>query len=256
MAKAPATQGPGTAVVDRDAELKRQIATQQKMLGAISTSSKFLSFKSGQLLIDKTAVPGAKTQLIVLAVLAERAMHKNAYNPSVRQSPDCYAYAELDEEGEQTEMMPHSESRDPQNKQCHDCQWNKFRTALQGKGKRCRESLRIAVLPAGKDMKKSDVWHARIPITSVPKFKELSDTILGSGRLLHEVVVELSVVPDPKNQFVINWKPVHPVDPKDKQHVEAKALSAQKNIAFPYPNFDEEDEKPQGKVNSKLTKRK
>lgn len=250
--------GPGTAVVDRDAELKRQIETQQKMLAAVSTSSKFISFKGGNIIIDKTVVPGAKTEVIVLAVLAERAMHEKEYDPDERQSPCCYAYARIGEDGESEEMAPHPEAAKPQNKTCKGCEWDKFRTALKGKGKRCRESLRLAILPAGKDMKKSDIWHARIPITSVSKFKEFAGIVLGSGRQLHSVVAELSVTPDPKNFFNVNWRPLRQVDQKDVVMVEAKALAAQATIDFPYPNFDEEEQQTKGqgaKPNAKLSRR-
>jgi len=246
----------GTEIVDRDAELKAQIKAQQILLSKIKTSSKFISFKGGNIIIDKKVVPNAKTEVIVLGLLTERSYFPGDFDPDVRQSPACYAYANMEED--EDEMSPHEEAKDPQSESCADCQWNKFGSANKGRGKACRESIRIALLPAQKNLAKADIWHARIPITSVPAFKDFANTILEAGQPLYSVVAELSVVPDVKSFFKINWTPKKPLGADDREIAYSKAKTAVANIAFPYPDFEEEeqDKKKTERIKSKVSKRK
>lgn len=246
----------GTQIVDRDAELKAQIKAQQMLLSKIKVSSKFISFKGGNIIIDKKVIPHAKTDVIVLGLLTERAYFPGAFDPEVRQSPACYAYASMEED--EDEMSPHEEAKDPQSEGCADCQWNKFGTADKGRGKACRESIRVALLPAQKNLAKADIWHARIPITSVPAFKDFANTIFEMGKPLYSVVAELSVVPDVKSFFKINWNPKKAVSEEDFDIAHQKAKTAIANIAFPYPDFEEEeqDKKKAERIKAKVSKRK
>lgn len=229
-----------TAVVDREEELKRQIEAQQRMLGKIATAAKFISFKGGNIIIDGKAIPGSKTEVIPLAFMGERAYFPGEFDPDQRQSPLCYAYST----GAEDEVMaPHKSAKEPQAKTCEDCDFNKWGSASKGKGKACRESVRVAVLPVGKDLSKQSTWHCRIPITSVPDFKTYAGEILGMGKALHEAVAELSVTPDAKTFFKIHWQPKKAVDAAQMAVVDAKARSAALGIDFEYPNFDDDGEK-------------
>jgi len=241
MAKASKTiehdEEQGGALIS-NADLQKQIEQQQKMLAKISTASKFISFKGGQIIIDGKPVPGAKTEVIVLAFMAERSYFPSDFDPDARQSPLCYAYSDGDEE-----FAPHPEVNEKQCDTCQDCEFNKWGSASKGKGKACRESVRVALLPAQSDLAKAQVWHARIPITSVSAFKGFVSDILGYGKPIYSVVAKLSVIPDAKTFFKIQWDTAHEV-PKDQAGaVIAKAVMAQAAIAFPYPKFDEEEEK-------------
>lgn len=228
-----------TQVIDREAELKRQIEAQQRMLSKITTAAKFISFKGGQIIIDGKAIAGSKTEVIPLAFMGERAYFPGEFDPDARQSPACYAYST----GDENEIMkPHAEAREPQAKTCEECDWNKWGSAVKGRGKACRESVRIALIPNKADLTKESVWHCRIPITSVPAFKTYAGELLGFGKPLHSVVAELSVTPDAKSFFKIHWMPKKATDPKQLGVVETKAAGAQAAIGFPYPNF--EDEQP------------
>ena len=228
-------------VVDRDEALKRQIEAQQRMLGKIATAAKFISFKGGNIIIDGKAVPGAKTEVIPLAFMGERAYFPGEFDPDQRQSPLCYAYST----GEEDEVMkPHKAAKEPQNETCEGCQHNEWGSAAKGKGKACRESVRVALLPNVKDLSKAVTWHCRIPITSVPAFKEYAGELLGLGKAMHEAVAELSVTPDVKTFFKIHWAPKKATPPDQMMVVEAKAKAAMAGIAFEYPNFDEEAREP------------
>ncbi len=247
MAK-EAKQQQGGAVVNRDEELKRQIEAQQRLLGKMRTGGKFISFKGGNIIVDKKAIPGAKTNVILLAFMGERTYFEQDFDPDEAQSPNCYAYYDMGEEELDTDgLKPHAEAAEPQAKLCEDCQWNEWGSAKKGRGKRCRESIRVALMPADKNMAKAEVWHARIPITSVPAFNEHVSGILGFGKSLHSVVSELSVIPDERTSFKILWDVKGDAPRALKAMLDNKALTAQRSIDFTYPKFEEEKPKKPAK---------
>lgn len=229
-------KGPGTGVVNREEEIQRQIQAQQRMLAGITTSAKFISFKGGQIIIDGKVVPNGKTDVIPLAFMAERAYFPE-FDPDVRQSPICYAYSD----GSEDEVMaPHAQAKNKQAKTCEDCPHNEWGSAEKGRGKACRESVRVALLPMTANIEKQATWHCRIPITSVPSFKNYAGELLGMGKPLHAAVARITVTPDAKTMFKIAWEPVKAVDPKLEAIVDAKAASAANGINFPYPDFEDE----------------
>jgi hypothetical protein len=235
------SQSTKTLPVDREEELRRQVEVQQKMLSKISAAAKFISFKGGNIIIDGKPIAGAKTEVIPLTFLSERTYFEGEFDPEVKQSPICYAYAEAgSEDGEWT---PHKEAREKQSEKCSGCPHNEWGSAAKGRGKACRESVRLALIPNAADLSKQQVWHCRIPITSVPAFKTYAGELLGLGKPLHSVVAELSVMPDAKSFFKIHWMPKKATDPKQLGVVEQKMLSAAMGINFPYPNFEEEAQK-------------
>jgi hypothetical protein len=240
-----------TQVVDREAALKRQIEAQQRMLSKITTAAKFISFKGGNIIIDGKALAGAKTEVIPLAFMGERAYFPGEFDTETRQSPLCYAYSNGDED---EIMAPHKEAKEAQSKTCEECEHNVWGSAAKGRGKACRESVRVALIPAKTDPTKEAVWHCRIPITSVPAFKSYAGELLGFGKPLHSAVAELSVTPDAKTFFKIHWMPKRATDPKHMGFVETKAAAAQAAISFPYPNFD--DDAPKAPVKPLKTKKR
>lgn len=237
-AVAPAT---GTQVVDREAALRRQIETQQKMLSKITTSAKFISFKGGNIIIDGKAIPGAKTDVIPLTFIGERAYHEGPYDPDVRQSPLCYSYMDPEHiDDDDYVATPHKDVKTPQSKECKTCPWNEWRSASNGKGKACRESIRLGLLANATDLSKQATWFARIPITSVPAFKSYIGELLGYGKPMFSAVTELSVIPDTKTFFKILWTPKKALDAKNLAIADAKAGACDAIISFPYPDFTEE----------------
>jgi hypothetical protein len=227
-----------TAVISMDDNLRHQIANQQKMLSKISTNAKFISFKGGQISIDNKLVPGAKTEVIVLAFMGERTYYPGAFDPDTKQAPICYSYFDAAEDQPQ---LPHKEAAEKQAVSCDECQWNKFNTATVGKGKACRESIRLALMPAVKDLSKGQVWHARVPITSVPAFKTFAGDVLGAGKPVWAVVVELSVIPDAKTFFKIQWDIKRGITQAEAEVVMVKAVAASAEIAFTYPSPEAEE---------------
>jgi hypothetical protein len=233
-------QEESTAVISMDDELKTQIANQQKMLGKISTKASFISFKGGQISIDGKIVPGAKTDVVLLAFMGERTYFEGAFDPDAKQLPLCYSYFDLGE----ADAVPHKAATEPQSKTCDGCPHNAWGSANVGKGKACRESIRVALVPAVKDLAKAQVWHARIPITSVPAFKSYVGDILSAGKPVWSVISELSVTPDAKCFFKVNWDMKRSITQPESAVLLPKAQSAGRDIAFEYPKPDAEEKQP------------
>jgi len=230
-------EGQGTAVIDADENLRHQIANQQKMLGKISTSAKFISFKGGQISIDNKIIPGAKTDVILLAFMGERTYFPDGYDPDVRQSPVCYSYYNVEDDDEGAK--PHPKAKEGQAKSCADCPHNEWGSANVGRGKACRESVRLALIPAVQDMSKAQIWHARVPITSVGAFKSHVSDLLSAEKPMWAVVSKLIVTPDAKTFFKISWEIVRGITQAEAAIVQGKAIAAERDISFEYPDFEE-----------------
>lgn len=108
-------------------------------------------------------------------------------------APDCSSIS-----GDRPEPgSPH-----PQSKTCAACEWNKFQTATRpdgsvGKGKRCQDAKRIAILPAW-DFDNKD-WGGpmllRVPPTSFKDFNKYWKEQDGLGRDLNLIVTRLRFDP-------------------------------------------------------------
>lgn len=230
----------GGALPISNEELARQVAAQQKMLARVATKANFVSFKGGNIIIDGKPIAGAKTDVIVLAFMGERAFFPGDFDPDAPQSPKCYAY--FDGDAEAADLHPHEEVREKEAAKCADCPQNKWGSGKRGRGKACRENIRVALIPAQTDLTKAQVFHAKIPITSVPAFKSYASDVLGAGQPLCSVVAQVSCIPDAKTFFKIQWAAKQPVAKQFGAAVMQKAKMAELGISFPYPQFDEEEE--------------
>jgi len=159
-------------------------------------------------------------------------------------------------------MAPHQtvvERGDAQHEKCSGCKQNVFGTADVGKGKACRNTRRLALIPAGTYEKdklvlftKADQFNAsiaflKLPVTSVKDYsvfvKQLSVLL---KRPPFAMYTTISVIPDAKNQFKVVFQPTEQVPDNLiplmlQRHDEAKAT-----IDFPYPAFSEPEAKAKG----------
>lgn len=89
-------------------------------------------------------------------------------------TPDCYALG-----AKERGLVPHPNAPQKQAEQCDGCQHNKFGTAEVGRGKRCGDKPRLAVIlfhdVEGKDenaVRKASVYQLDIPPASIGNFGE------------------------------------------------------------------------------------
>jgi len=171
-----------------------------------------IGLKAGQLTYQGTAVPGNKLDCIIIS-----STHANLYYGGVDYDPDklsnpvCFAYAEL--EGD---LAPHPESSKPQHETCKGCPQNEFGSATKGKGKACKNSRHLVLIPASttaEDVATAEMAVLKLPVTSVKNYGQYVNkcaTLYSRPPL--GVITTISTVPDPKSQFKVTFQSGELVD--------------------------------------------
>ena len=167
----------------------------------------FLSTKSGMLTYRGNPVANNSLDCVILAGPVERLYYDSRYDPTKIVGPKCFAIATT-----ATGMGPSAAVADPMHKECEGCPQNEWGSASNGgKGKACRETRRLLLLPADSIASPSAVQAAEVvalrpPVTSIRAYTTYIQTIAATLRRPSlGVVTTIAVVPDAKTQFKVTF---------------------------------------------------
>lgn len=229
-----------------DEELARQAQLTLSTEESTATGA-FFGLKGGILTFDKLPIPGNQMAVIVVDALLENIHFAGEYDPDVVAAPTCFAFGRLEKE-----LRPHQvvvEAAQAQSESCQTCPHNVFGSADKGRGKACRNTRRLALIPAGtldaagkfipftktEQFSTSVIGFMKLPVTSVKAYsayvKQLAAVM---RRPPHAVVTKIVVVPDKDTQFKVLFEPLGNVsdvllEVVMKRHEEAAVL-----IGTPY----------------------
>ena len=219
-----------TEVMSIEEQVKQQLALQSQKAENLMSKVNLISFKGGQLIVDGSPVPNGEAEVLVLAQQSERAYYEGEFDPTVVQVPACYSF-DLE--------TPHPESPSPQNTTCDNCPWDKWGSGKRGKGKGCRESARVAVIPASAPLETGPLYQCSFPITSLSSVQDFVSRCNSSGTLLGQYVTRLKVVPDPKTFFKASLTPIRKIEAQDLANLLKRMAQAREQLIQPYPTFEE-----------------
>jgi len=234
----------------RDAEIA---ATAEANAGG----GQFFSFKAGQLSFNGTPVPNNQMAVVIVDTVFENVFYEGEYNPAVIMPPTCFAFGR-----EELTLAPHEtvvERKQDQHNNCQGCPMNGWGTADKGRGKACRNTRRLGVIPAGdfsgahgkfvafddeEQFAKAPVGFMKLPVTSVKGYanfvKQVAVTL---KRPPHGIFARVSVTPDAQTQFKVVFEPLGLVPNHLMQTVMNRRQETMAIIAQPY-NLDVEAEAP------------
>lgn len=221
------------------AELMRQAAAAA--VKAERSPSDFISFRAGQLTIDEQIIPGNKINCVILESAHENDYFPRQFDPKRIVSPDCWAINLVEDDlAPDPNLVTKAEHTS-----CADCPRNQW-PEKKGSPKECKNIRRLALIDAAaldKDLVTASVWYARLPVTSVANWSKYV-VQLGSvlGRPPWGVVTELSLTPDPKSQFKVNFRFVGLVPDGAMEGVLKLSQAQEAAILFPYPKNDDGEE--------------
>lgn len=198
----------GTAVIDYKAELARlTIATQE----AEKPSGNWISFKNGIMQYGGNPIKGNKLNVVIIHSIFENQLYASKYDPNNQQPPICYAFGETDKD-----LKPHPDSAKPQAESCETCPNNQWGSDPGGgKGKACKNVRRLAMIAASdlEDVDKAEVAIAKMPVTSVKNWSTFASQVSNVLKLPPiAVIAEMSVEPDAKTQFQVNFELVDKIE--------------------------------------------
>lgn len=244
--------GKGTAVVSWKDKLKGYAQESASVAEQVGGGGNFISFKAGQISYNGQACAGNKLDVIIAEAVFEHAYYQGDYDPDNPQPPVCFAFGK-----DEKTMVPHEKSAQPQAESCAECELNKFGSADKGKGKACKNVMRLALLPAkpleAEILAKAEAAYAKLPVTSVKGYGAYALKLKATHDLPpFAFVTQIGTVPDPKSQFKVTFEDVAKLDHDDElmevlvqRHEEQAEL-----IEFPYQPPSEE-EKPAKKLAGK-----
>lgn len=213
MAKQPQPQNQLTLFEDELAKMAEDSVKAEKE----SLQTTFLSTKGGVLTYHGNAIAGNKLACVILAAPIERLFYSSRYDPTKITPPDCFAI-----DATATGMKPNASSPAPQHATCEGCPKNEWGSSLSGgKGKACRETRRLLLIPAdaltsAEEVKTAEVAALRPPVTSLKNYATYVQTVAATlRRPLLAVISEVAVVPDPKTQFKVTFSMVKAIDDQD-----------------------------------------
>jgi hypothetical protein len=217
---------------------KNQIALFEDQLAAMAletvkaeqTGAAFLSTKGGALTYRGNVITDNKLACVILAAPVERLYYDSRYDPTKIVGPKCFAIAQV-----QTGMGPAPSVEKPEHATCEGCPRNEWgSSASGGKGKACRETRRLLLIPADSIGSATAVAAAEIaalrpPVTSLKNYSSYAQTLAATlKRPPLAVVTEISVVPDAKTQFKVEFKMLKAID--DMAIVQAIVARAQSEV--------------------------
>jgi hypothetical protein len=207
MSKSEVKKPESTAVADWQAELNAltvQTAEAEKPTG------NWVSFKGGILSVGGTPMKGNKVEAVVIHSVFENQWYKERYDPNNPTAPHCFALAESDDD-----LKPHPDAAEPQAPSCAECAKNQWGSDPGGgKGKACKNVRRLAMIAATdlENVAGAEVAVAKLPVTSVKNWATYASQIANVLKLPPLAVkTEMSVEPDAKTQFQVNFSLVDKV---------------------------------------------
>jgi hypothetical protein len=271
--KQPAKQT-GTEIVDWEAEMRAQAQVAAEAQRSAGGGGKFFSIKAGQLTFDENPLPGNQMAVIILADVMENSWYEGAYDPSTPASPKCFAFGHDEEDMEPHEAVDQDPYFARQNPQCHDCPRNEWGSADTGRGKACKNVMRLALIPAGQykqkgsgrnaplelelfdeesHFSKAEVAFLKLPVMSVRNYSKYVKAIAADlGRPPHGVITNIYIEPDPKSQFKVMFEAIDKAPLELLQTLVQRHNAEKATIDFPYQPPQEDEERPAAKANNKL----
>lgn len=224
-----APEVPKMEVLSIQQQIAQQLARQNEAAQSLRSSGSYIGFKNAQLKVDGIAIPANQLDVRVLATISERAWYSKEFDADAVQVPDCYA---LDS------PEPHDQAKVAQAAACAECAHNKWGSATRGKGKACRESARVIVIPANVPLASAQMYTAKVPVTSLSTVTSFASRCGQANKLMGEFVTKLSVTEDKKSFFKVHLTPVEVTADMDMAAL-LKAQNAAYELAMtPYPQLD------------------
>ncbi len=207
-----------------------------------TSGGQFIGTRGGRLSWGGAAVPGNAIRVVILDYCRENTFYAGKFDPDTPQSPVCYAFAR-----DERELAPHEKAVQPQADACTGCPQNEFGSADTGRGKACKNTRRLALVAEDSaDDEDAEIFFLKVPVTSVKAWSGYVQAVADSKhRPPHGVVTEISLVPDAKTQFQMEFR-LADVITDAGVGVNVRALRAKlgdAGLMFPYAVYEAE-EKP------------
>ena len=200
-----------------------------------------ITVSGGQLQFQGASIPGNKLNVVILDHIVEYVYYADRYDPDNPAPPTCYAL------GRDEDTLRWSDDSDPAyaGELCKDSDINQWGSADTGRGKAAKNTRRLIMIPEEdlEDVENAEVAVFKPPVTSVKNWARYVRQIADQyKRPPLGVLTELSVVPNAKTQYEVQFRLLGTIDSsEDIEALIAKREAVQSQLFAPY-NMSREDE--------------
>lgn len=197
-------------------EMKKRMAEMAKRdasAEAATASSPFISLRSGIMTLNGNQLANNEIDCVILTAPIERQYYEGRFDPENPRPPVCFALGT-----DPRNIIPSPGSEHQQHETCKGCPKDEWGSSeISAKGKACKETRRLILLPAdaiesADAVKTSDIACLRPPVTSVKNFSTYTQTVAAAhGVPLFGVLTKIKVVPDAKSQFKTAFSVLSPI---------------------------------------------
>ena len=246
----------GTAVVawDEDvAKLAEQMGDARKSGGG----GDFIGVSASGFSVGGEDI-GPEMNVVILDYVNENQYYAEKYDADNPSPPVCFAFARKEKD-----LKPHEASTDPQHDKCEGCPMNAYGTSETGKGKACKNVMRLAMITEGdlEDIENAEVHMMKVSVTNVKHFTAYIDKLrnpnlnLGKKPMPFQVVTTIKVKPVKKTQIELSFEMVEEVPAEVRSALIAKVTAQLDKTITAYQPKSEEAAPPPAKA-SKFTKKR
>lgn len=254
----------GTEVMDWEKQMRDQAAIAASAQRSGGGGGKFFSLQGGIIQAEGTPLPGNQMAVIVIADTMENSWYEEAYDPNNPASPKCFAFGHVESEMEPHEKVDEDPYFERQSATCAECPRNEWGSSPVGRGKDCKNVMRLALIPAGiykpkgsgrnvtydleliedeAHFQRAEVMYLKVPVMSVKNYSKYVKQLAGDiGRPPHGVITNVYLEPDPKSQYKVMFEVIDNVPSELLKTIMQRHNAEEAIIDFPYnPPLDDDE---------------
>lgn len=237
---APAATNTALSVTQRLAAISAR--GRQQIAKAPSGTGNTISFKNGAITVGGVKI-GNEMKVIALHPQYVRTYYDSIYQPDKIVPPACYSY-----DGEK----PHEKAANKQSSSCEACPMNEWGTDQRGRGKACKEGLRVAFLSAqgnvnAEVMGRAPILQANFSVLNSKDVAPVIDAMYDHYGHPGKAVCVLTAEPDEARQVINTLSVDYEIDNEDILNaIIGRIEEAEKMLTVPFPE-PEEGSRPAGR---------
>ncbi len=188
------SRGKSNLPINYDEQLAKEAAEIAKRIA--TPSGDRIRFNANKGFITPDGSEGETLEVVIVEFYSTNLFYDGAYDRDNPQPPACFAIGP-----EPSMLIPSSNSPAKQADTCATCPNNQFGSAVNGKGKACKNTRLLALMPASAiDDNDGPIWIMSVPPTSLKAF----DGYVQSLSIKHKTVpvgVITQITLDPESTF-------------------------------------------------------
>lgn len=191
-----ATRTKASLPVNYEEQLAQEASDIQRRIAAPSGDR--IRFNANRAFITPDGFEGETLEVVIVDFMSSNLFYDGPFDRDNPQPPGCFAIG-----AEPTLLVPSPNSPNKQADTCSVCPNNQFGSAQNGKGKACKNTRLLALMPAEaleKNGEDAPIWILSVPPTSLKAFDSYVQTLASRHKTVPVgVITQISL--DPSNTF-------------------------------------------------------